>query len=886
MLVKAQNKRSINKALVCALLVGTAITVIGSSAPANAQQVLGEAVSVQQTNFNISEQSLSSALTLFGQQSGLQISVDSAVARGLSSSGVSGVFSDEEALARLLAGTGISYYFSGADTVIIAAESTTTVFDDNSLVLDTIVVTAPDASSGSGFQGAPDWIYESPTSTSVIAGDALRRVTVRDSADLFEGMPGVHTADNPQNPAVNVSIRGLLDRNRITSTIDGARQNFQREAHGTTDYVFIDPSLISSVEVEKSGTAEAGGAASLGGSVNFRTIGVNDLIEPGELVGGELNLSAGTNAHNFTGSLSGAAIINDSFSILGAVSFKNVGDYMIGQNGTVVRSDSVVDITDGVDYTELEMSSLLFKAETRPADDMTLDLGWLHYGSDFWYGSGDLISNDNFTNDTLTAKYHWDPEDSLIDLKVDAWYNNTQGDQYRPQGASGRTYGDYQVQYGMESFGGTVQNTSRFEFPEADLSVNYGVEAFRDQTNVTSQALATGTSTQNQWFSGYNPVGTRDVVSTFANATLDYDEWLTLAGGLRYDYYNIRGSSRQYEGYIQKWKTVTSTTCEKWVQAPYPYQACTKAEWDFFRTFFQPLLAPWPAGRPVNGLYPQIQAKDGIERVWRDVDVQSSGGKLLPTATIAVKPFEGFQIFAKYSEGYRPPVLAEAVLGGEHIGGSASGATIYFYPNPNLKPEHSQTWEIGANYSQDGVLFPEDHLRMKGVVFARAFTNRIVGEIIPVSTTSTGLDVTITDGSGYVNLDGVRNTWGVELEASYDAGFAYIGGSYTYLNSDYVSATLSAPEHKASIDAGVRLLDSDLTFGGRVSLVSDDIRDRPDKQPAYAKFDLYGSYAFNDKATVSLAIDNVTDLAYTPPLGNPLFPAPGRTITLSLRGKL
>ncbi|WP_420844147.1 STN domain-containing protein [Hyphomicrobium sulfonivorans] len=59
--------------------------------------------------YQISAQPLASALTKFGQQSGLQVSVSSATAKGRTSPGVSGTLSADQALSQLLSGTGASF---------------------------------------------------------------------------------------------------------------------------------------------------------------------------------------------------------------------------------------------------------------------------------------------------------------------------------------------------------------------------------------------------------------------------------------------------------------------------------------------------------------------------------------------------------------------------------------------------------------------------------------------------------------------------------------------------------------------------------------------------------------------------------------------------------
>jgi outer membrane receptor protein involved in Fe transport len=70
--------------------------------------------------FNIDPQPLAEALVLFGQQSGMQVSAHGDLVRGLSSPGVTGTMTREQALTRMLAGTGLTFSLIGADTVTLA----------------------------------------------------------------------------------------------------------------------------------------------------------------------------------------------------------------------------------------------------------------------------------------------------------------------------------------------------------------------------------------------------------------------------------------------------------------------------------------------------------------------------------------------------------------------------------------------------------------------------------------------------------------------------------------------------------------------------------------------------------------------------------------------
>jgi len=73
--------------------------------------------------FVIPAQPLGGALNAFGRQSGFQITIDSAIAAGVQSPGVSGTMTAAEALNRLLAGTGIVGRFSGSRTVVLTRPS-------------------------------------------------------------------------------------------------------------------------------------------------------------------------------------------------------------------------------------------------------------------------------------------------------------------------------------------------------------------------------------------------------------------------------------------------------------------------------------------------------------------------------------------------------------------------------------------------------------------------------------------------------------------------------------------------------------------------------------------------------------------------------------------
>lgn len=108
-----------------ARLMAVLATGLGAAAQAqdqHAQDQQGQAPAAtpaqRARSFDIPAQSLTDALTLFGRQSGLQVSVHSDLLRGLSTPGASGLMTAEQALGRLLAGSGLVFAISGATVVV------------------------------------------------------------------------------------------------------------------------------------------------------------------------------------------------------------------------------------------------------------------------------------------------------------------------------------------------------------------------------------------------------------------------------------------------------------------------------------------------------------------------------------------------------------------------------------------------------------------------------------------------------------------------------------------------------------------------------------------------------------------------------------------------
>ncbi len=75
---------------------------------------------------------------------------------------------------------------------------------------------------------------------------------------------------------------------------------------------------------------------------------------------------------------------------------------------------------------------------------------------------------------------------------------------------------------------------------------------------------------------------------------------------------------------------------------------------------------------------------------------KDSDSHIVGSAGLVYSGFEDWRLRANYSQGYRYPILQQMYMGTVH------GSADVTYPNPNLKPETSQSFELGARYEIGG----------------------------------------------------------------------------------------------------------------------------------------------------------------------------------------
>ncbi len=313
--------RRARPALAALLLAGTAIAGVATLESARAQS---PAPAARSATLDIPAQPLSSALIAFSRQTRVEVFVPSSVAAGKRSTAVSGPLSPQGALQQMLAGTGLSYRFTGAGSVTIsgAAPAATPLAAGaapaGAMLLDTIDVIGGGSISRGG------------VSEIVIGPQELERKNPSDAREVFAGEPRVKVG-GAMPMSQKVYVNGVEETN-LSVTIDGSRQNNKVFHHnGTT---LIDPAFLKAARVDAGVAPADAGPGALGGAIAYETKDARDFLA-GNGVGAFLKTQFNSNGTIFTNSLSGYAR-HDGFDLLAYGTFAKGKNYDAGDGREVL----------------------------------------------------------------------------------------------------------------------------------------------------------------------------------------------------------------------------------------------------------------------------------------------------------------------------------------------------------------------------------------------------------------------------------------------------------------------------------------------------------------------------------------------------------------------
>ncbi|CCW30334.1 heme receptor [Xenorhabdus nematophila F1] len=188
----------------------------------------------------------------------------------------------------------LSLAFSLAASPLFAESKSTTTSPNNKTDLGKISVTDTSDKDEAGY----DAVYDRDISNIYIGKKEIERYKGTSPADLLKGAVGVYSGDARNSGALDINIRGIQGQGRIPVTIDGTEQAITvgRGYNGANNRNYIDPNLISSIEIEKGPSLNRNIKGSVGGAVAIKTLGIDDVVPKGETFGINTKLETSSNS--------------------------------------------------------------------------------------------------------------------------------------------------------------------------------------------------------------------------------------------------------------------------------------------------------------------------------------------------------------------------------------------------------------------------------------------------------------------------------------------------------------------------------------------------------------------------------------------------------------
>jgi len=249
--------------------IGTlvAYSAVGTRTIALAQTQSRDKISNSQTQgslpvrrFEIPPAALDAVLATFSQLTGLTVAVTQEGMRGISSPGVSGLFTGEQALQKILADTGLTYRFTSKSEVTIELKSVATQIE---------VTTSIDALAASSPKYSETQL-DTPQTITAVPQQIMQEQGVTTLRDALRNVAGISLAAGEGGAqGDNLTIRGFAARNDLF--IDGMRD------FGS---YYRDPFNTQEVEVLQGPSSVSFGRGSTGGVVNqsSKTPGLSRFI--------------------------------------------------------------------------------------------------------------------------------------------------------------------------------------------------------------------------------------------------------------------------------------------------------------------------------------------------------------------------------------------------------------------------------------------------------------------------------------------------------------------------------------------------------------------------------------------------------------------------------
>ena len=549
-------------------------------------------------------------------------------------------------------------------------------------------------------------LLEVPMSVSVVTAEQIKTSSARTIGELLEDIPGVQITNSGSQGLKRLSIRGE-DSFRTLVMIDGQKVSEQKSMDGTA--ILIDPTIVERIEVIKGPASVLYGSDAIGGAINIITKKGGD-----KPFGAEAAVGWNGAGHGWS----------ESASVYGGA---NGFKYRLSGN---YQSQEDTDTPKGrLPHTAYRQKSANLFLSYDITDNVTAGIQADIFDSHLRSGSISYDPNNFYVdipewkrekvNIFVDAK---NVSDVLTRVRWDAYWQKT-----RKQ-MNNHVYEDAPFEYGGSAY------------PYGHMLMDSAAD---------NRLTTIGTSIQTDWQLGENNYlitgyeFSRDNLKADTHMTMDMALGMTINPitgkvidmGMNTETFRRNEAEQTTHAIFASMETILPAdfTANYGVRYTYVKSEQTVADSAKYGT----VTPPSPAQKvEYHG------AADGSAGTTGN----SSNSRFVFNAGLTWTGIEDLAIRATWAQGFRTPLLQEKYLQNNMGGGTVEG-------NPDLKPEKSNNFEIGARFNRGP-------LSVDATVFYSLADDFISQEKISART------------SKYFNADEAK-AHGLELAASYKFFDAY-----------------------------------------------------------------------------------------------------------------
>jgi hemoglobin/transferrin/lactoferrin receptor protein len=355
-----------------------------------------------------------------------------------------------------------------------------------------------------------------PATINVVGPEEIERRAPTKVDDLIRDIPGVDMSGGPRRSAQDINIRGFGGQ-RVVTTIDGARQNFEAGHKGR---VYMDPDLLKQVEVLKGPASTLYGSGAIGGVLAMTTKDAADYLDgaTGYMLRGKVGYSSAAR-ERLTGVTQAGKPV-EQFDYVANLTYRDGSN--IQQGGGRELASSATDTHSG-----------LFKVGINPVENHRIGMSY-----QFMHERGDMpnLSDENITSsapgvhrsiDTQTTNFSYgfkSPENTWLNPTVRAYQTkvNIKDDRLQSSPSPGNTPRFDRTDFLTTGF--DLFNTSRFDTGFGQHAITYGTEYFMND------AVAYRNGNPRPEF----PRGRQDVLGFYVQDEITMGA-VSVTPGIRYD---------------------------------------------------------------------------------------------------------------------------------------------------------------------------------------------------------------------------------------------------------------------------------------------------------------------------------------------------------------